>query len=197
MLGMKAFAFFAFVFAVGTILCGIMEGTGGISVTGLSADVNDAAVIIDVNDTAGFPTAAYPESQRHIVIGKEVIGYTATTATSFTGCTRGDTHPRTLESTDAAAHEEDVRVMNASASAINNLMGELEASSTSVFGTLTTLVFSTAFWGALWQALMWDYSFFTGQLAIVRIVLVVTLSGGFLFGLVMAAVSLAQGLFRP
>jgi len=198
MIGAKMMGFFGFCFVLCTLLCGFVEGTSGVSATSLSADINNAVVVIPVNSTEGFPTAAYPVSQRHIVIGEETIQYTALTAVpaaSFTGCTRGDVHPRTLELSDANAHLSGDRVMNASASAINNLMAAMEASSTSVIGTITTLVSSGAFWSAMWQALMWDYSFFTGQLVILRILLLVSLSGGFLFGIVMYGMQLAQGLF--
>ncbi len=195
--GMKIFAFFAFVFVLGGgILGGISEDTAGINITELSADINDVAVIIPVNSTVGFPGATHPASQRRIIIGKEVIQYTATTEgpDTFTGSTRGVIHPRTLEPSNAAAHSEGDSVMVPSSSAINNLMGVFRASSSSLIGTITSLVFSSTFWDALWQMLMWDYAYLGGMLTPLRILLMVVFSGGFLFGLVMAAIGLAQSI---
>jgi len=197
--GMKIFAFFALVFVLGSIIGGVSEGTAGISVTALSADVDAAVttVIIPVDSTEGFPNATHPVSQRHIVIGREVIQYTALSldGLTFTGCTRGDEHPRTGEPSNAAAHSEDDMVMVTTASAINNLMGVFQASSSSLVGTITNLVFSSTFWNALWQMLMWDYAYLGGMLTPLRILLMVVFSGGFLFGIVMGAISVVQGLF--
>jgi len=195
--GMKIFAFFAFMFVIGSIISGVSEGTAGVSATKLSADINDAVLIVPVDSTIGFPGATHPVSQRHIVVGREVIQYTDKTDNSFTGCTRGDVHPRTLGTSSATSHSDDTMVFNASASAINNLLGVLQAGSSSIVGTITTLIFSSTFWKALWQMLMWDYAFLGGQLTLIRVLLIAVFSGGFLFGLVMAAIGLAQGLFRP
>jgi len=53
---------------------------------------------ITVDSTSGFP------SRGRILIGSEVIAYTNTTSTTFTGCTRG------LEDTTAAVHADDAAV---------------------------------------------------------------------------------------
>lgn len=62
-------------------------GTGGgispLMQTTLSATLANAAVTATVVSTAAFPTAGY------LIIGTEVIQYTGTTATTFTGLTRG------------------------------------------------------------------------------------------------------------
>jgi hypothetical protein len=52
-------------------------------VTTLSAGINNAVTTIPVVSTASFQNAGA------IIIGSEVITYTGKTATSFTGCTRG------------------------------------------------------------------------------------------------------------
>jgi len=193
---LKAFAFFAFCFVCCTMLCGFMEGTAGINATTLSEDITADAITIPVESTEGFATASYPASQRYIVINSEAISYTATTDDSFTGCVRGLENPRTEKQLDAAVHSANALVMNTSTTAMNSLLAIFTASSSATFGTFIALVFSSAFWTSLWQMLLWDYSFFTGQLIILRVVLMVVLSGGFLFSIVMAMLSLAQGLFR-
>ena len=172
------------------MLCGFMEGTSGIASTVLTADINETVLTIPVESTEGFAASDY------ITIEGECISYTALTDVSFTGCARGLENPRTGEQRDAAEHSEGALVMNTSTTALNSLLAIFQAKSSATFGTFIALVFSSAFWSSLWQMLMWDYSFFTGQLVILRIVLLVTLSGGFLFSIVMMMMSLAQGLFR-
>jgi hypothetical protein len=51
--------------------------------TSLNGAIDDAVVTITVVSTTGFPTVGY------ITIDAEAIKYTGTTATTFTGCTRG------------------------------------------------------------------------------------------------------------
>ena len=51
--------------------------------TTLSSDITNSVTTIPVGSTAGFPSEGY------VVIENETIYYTGTTATTFTGCTRG------------------------------------------------------------------------------------------------------------
>jgi len=193
---MKAFSFFSFLFVCCTMLCGFMEGTSGISATVLSGSIDEVVTTIPVESTEGFAGSTYPVSQRYIVINGEAISYNSTNTTAFLVCVRGLENPRTGKQRDAVAHGEGALVMNTSTSALNSLLAISQAKSSATFGTFIALVFSSAFWSSLWQMLMWDYSFFTGQLVILRIILLVTLSGGFIFSMVMATMSLAQGLFN-
>lgn len=52
-------------------------------VTTLTANINNSVTTIAVASTANFPNAGA------VLIGSEIISYTGKTATSFTGCTRG------------------------------------------------------------------------------------------------------------
>jgi hypothetical protein len=60
--------------------------------TSLSSDVTNTATTIPVGDTTGFAPRG------RIAIDSELIGYTGTTATAFTGAKRG------MDGTTAAAH---------------------------------------------------------------------------------------------
>lgn len=51
--------------------------------TSLTSDITSAVTTIPADDTSRFPSAG------DITIGEEIITYTGTTPTSFTGCTRG------------------------------------------------------------------------------------------------------------
>lgn len=50
-------------------------------------DITDTATVINVDSTVGWPNAS--NGQMYLLIGLEVIGYTAKTPTSFTGLLRG------------------------------------------------------------------------------------------------------------
>lgn len=58
----------------------------------LDGGINDAITTVTVDDASSFPSSGY------IVIDTEVIKYSGTTGTSFTGCTRG------ADGTSAAVH---------------------------------------------------------------------------------------------
>jgi len=68
--------------------------SSGADTTTLNGALNATATTITVVSTASFPT------QGRIIIDSEVISYTGKTATTFTGCTRGD------EETTAASHSD-------------------------------------------------------------------------------------------
>ena len=67
--------------------------------TALDGGINNSVTTITVDDTTGFSTAGT------LLIGTEQITYTGTTATTFTGCTRG------ANSTSAASHLDDADVV--------------------------------------------------------------------------------------
>ncbi|MCR4341022.1 MAG: hypothetical protein NUW01_14165 [Gemmatimonadaceae bacterium] len=68
--------------------------------TTLNGALNDAATTITVAATADVPSPGYDFSDAgRLVIDNELIDYTGTTATTFTGCTRG------VENSTAAAHD--------------------------------------------------------------------------------------------
>lgn len=67
--------------------------------TALNGGINNSVTTITVDDTTGFSTAGT------LLIGTEQITYTGTTATTFTGCTRG------ANSTSAASHLDDADVV--------------------------------------------------------------------------------------
>jgi len=68
------------------------------SPTSLSAAITNSATTIPVDSTTGFAPRG------RIAIDSELIGYTGTTATSFTGAKRG------MDATTAAAHSLDASV---------------------------------------------------------------------------------------
>jgi hypothetical protein len=73
--------------------------------TRLMQSVTDTDVVLNVEDTSGFPAAAAPAADRVIHVNTEAIRYTNKTATTFTGCVRGvwGTTPQYHYTTDGAA----------------------------------------------------------------------------------------------
>ena len=68
------------------------------SLTALDGAIDDAVTTITVDSTSTFPSSG------RMTIDSEDIDYTGTTATTFTGCTRG------ANSTSAASHSDDAAV---------------------------------------------------------------------------------------
>jgi len=60
----------------------------GVATTALNGAINNSTTTITVTSTTGFSTT-YSPSLPTILIDSETISYTGTTATTFTGCTRG------------------------------------------------------------------------------------------------------------
>lgn len=195
MVGMKAFAFFAFCFMLGTLLSGIMEGQAAFAVTRLTADISVDGTTAEVTNTADFL-----DGPDDIYIGAELVRYTTKTDTQFNLSVRG------LDDTEAVAHDgADLvegkyvggdKVKNESSNIINNLLGYNVATTAATYGTATAIV------GLGWnliksipKMIAWDYSYLEGQLIILRMALW-TVSAGFVFSLGLMFIGAIQGLFR-
>lgn len=77
----------------------------------LDGSLNDSVTTITVDSTSGF------DSSGTIAVGSEEITYTGTTATTFTGCTRG------ANNTTAAAHDDDSPIGEVFDSGILDMLG--------------------------------------------------------------------------
>ena len=185
MVGMKAFAFFAFCFMLGTLLSGIMEGQAAFAVTRLTADISVDGTTAEVTNTADFL-----DGPDDIYIGAELVRYTTKTDTQFNLSVRG------MNDTEAVAHVSGDKVKNESSNIINNLLGYNVATTAATYGTATAIV------GLGWnliksipKMIAWDYSYLEGQLIILRMALW-TVSAGFVFSLGLMFIGAIQGLFR-
>lgn len=187
MVGMKAFAFFAFCFVLGTFLSGIMEGQASFAVTRLTADIGaDDTGAVEVISTADFI-----DGPDDIYIESELIRYIDKTNTQFNVSQRG------LEGTSAVVHLAGAKVKNEMTNVINSLLGYNVASTAATYGSFSAIV------GLGWNLIMsipkmiaWDYSYLTGQLAMIKYLILWPISAGFVFSLGMIFVSTAMGLFR-
>jgi hypothetical protein len=180
----KLVAAYLAAFVIMTFLSSIMEGGGGFATTQLNGDIDEDAVTITVDSTQGFLVADY------IVIEDEYIAYTGTTAVSFTGCTRG------YRNTEAAVHVDDQNVYSPDSGTLNTALGFNISSTGATAGTFAVI---TLTWNFLARAIpnlvMWDYSFFYGQLIYIRYLLM-AIGVGFVVYFGFQAINAAMGILR-
>ena len=198
-----AMAFFVFVFLVCQIIATVIQG-GGMARTELTATLDEAeTAVMHVESTSGFlnASAAVPASVLVVgPLGREFVGYTGRTATTFTGLARGETDPQTKESQEAVTHavsaDSTPTVMTVNLDVIDSFVGYSVGTAQGTTGSIS-LIFATgkALLFSLPRMLMWDYPWLAGHVAIFRIPLF-ALSAGFIWATFMATVGVAQGLLR-
>ena len=176
---------FAVCFVLLSMLSAVMDGSTAMVATDLTAGVDDAMIVLPVTTTTGFQSAGGV-----LMVGNEKISYTGVTAMTFTGCARG------IEGTDAEAHATGALVYNEDLGVINYALGfnfvrvANNAGWTALFDIPWKFVTVTAP-----KLLLWDFSFFTGELVLVRYVLM-TLSIGFYIAFALQALTAAMGVLR-
>lgn len=185
--------FFIFMFVVGQLIALMVEG-GGFAVTRLNGAVDSDDVTVTVDNTNNFLSAdiAHPA---YIQVGNEIMSYTAKTATQFTGVTRGAADPQTRRATTAAAHADNAKVMTLNVSAMDSFIGYNITTSGAAFGALDAVKLVGGFFVNLPKMLLWDYPWLTGPWVIARYLLF-AFSGGFIFGVAMLMLTLAQAIWR-
>jgi hypothetical protein len=180
----KLIMFFAFSFVGASILTGILAGGGGLAVTQLNGALTDVAVVINVDSTDGYLANDY------ITIGDEIILYTGTTATSFTGCTRG------VDGTTACAHDDEENVYTTYASVINSALGFNVASTAATYGAFSIIALPFNFFTkTLPHLIAWNFEFLRGDLAWVAYFFF-AMSIGLVVTLALQLIQVAQGIIR-
>lgn len=165
-----------------------MEGGGGLATTELNGAIEEDAVTLTVDTTQGFLEADY------VVIGDEFIAYTWKDDTRFgrvaDPCTRG------YNNTEAKAHSDDANVYSPDSGVLNAALGFNIAS---VEGTAGKFAVITLTWGFLTRSLpnliMWDFSFFDGNLMLVRYVFM-AMSVGVVVYFGVALINAGMGILR-
>jgi hypothetical protein len=197
----KLWVFFVFVFTVGTFLCAILDGSGGLAVSKLKVAMTAADVDLTVDNAQDFLDASvtFPA---YIVVGTEIIKYTGRTITGahvadqLTGLTRGVSDPQTGRVSIAATHAIGVKVVTIEVDALDTFMGYDITSSTATFGAIQAIQFVGNLFKTLPKMIAWDYSFLTGQLIYLKFFILYPLSAGLVISLILALASLAQGIFN-
>ena len=176
---------FTVAFVLLAILSAIMNGANAMAATELTLGVDDTIGTLEVTTTNGFL-----DTNGIVFVGNEKIEYTALTALTFTGCDRG------IEDTEAEAHVAGVLVYNEDLGVINYALGfnfvrvANNAGWTALFDIPWKFVTLTAP-----KLLLWNFSFFTGELVLVRYVLM-TVSIGFYIAFAIQALQVAMGVLR-
>lgn len=168
-----------------TMISSFCEGGGGIVSTDLTAGVSNAVTTIPVTSTTGFLTADV------VVIGDEKVAYTGTTPVTFTGCTRG------YNDTEAVVHSAGDKVYSEEVSVLNAALGFNIASTASTAGIAAVVQIPWKFLTiSMPRLVMFDYSFFTGQLKYVQVVFQV-IGVGFAVTMAVWMINALMGIFRP
>lgn len=167
-----------------TFLSSIMEGGGGLNITELSAPISATVVTIDVDSTQGFLTSDV------IFIEDEEIAYTNINALQFLNCTRG------FNETTAGTHPNNTNVYSPDAGLVNRGLGFNALTTGATSGQLAIIGLTWNFFAKVaGNLVMWDYSFFEGQLVYIRLFFM-ALSMGFVVYLGFSALTTAFGILR-
>ena len=150
----KLLTFFLFVSAGLAVLGSVMQGSGGLVATDLTAAVDDAVTTIPVTSTVGFPGVDY------IIIDNEKILYAGTTPVSFTGCTRGH------RGTEATAHADNAHVYIFESGMINQMAGYNITAVVDQGGILMTLRLGRAVLALMVNAIGAPFQFLGTELAL-------------------------------
>lgn len=185
--------FFMFIFIISSILTAGLEG-GGFAATHLTAAIDDDDVTALVTSTEGF-LGASAEHPAYVQCGNEVFSYIDSDDTSFTGITRGQTHPRTSQDTEASAHPAGTAVKTLSVTAIDKMIGYNVTAAGASFGFLDALTLGGNMFGSMVSLAMWDYPWLRGQGTVFRYILF-AFSWGFIVAFGMAMLSLGMSLWR-
>ena len=185
--------FFMFIFVIGSILTAGLEG-GGFAATYTTADIDSDDTTVLVTSTVGFLGASI-EHPAYVQYGNEVFSYTGSDDTSFTGITRGQTHPRTGDNTEAEAHSAGTPIKTLSVTAVDKMIGYNVTAAGASFGFLDALTLGGHMFGSMISIAMWDYPWLHGQGTIFRYILF-AFSWGFIVSFGLAMIGLGMSLWR-
>jgi hypothetical protein len=153
---------FALAFVLLSIVGAIFDG-GGIASTNLVGAITSASVApISVTSTTGFLSSGV------IFIGNEKLLYTGKDATHFNGAiTRGyETTTASNHASNSAVYSEDVGVVNAA-------LGYDPAAIATSNGYFSAVLIPWDFFTiTMPKLLLWDFGLFTGDLAMLRTILI-------------------------
>jgi len=174
----KLLTFFFIVFAIGTVLSGVMEQETAFATTALTSNVDEDDTTIQVSDTSDFLDSGY------LWIGDERLQYTSKTDTSFTDVTRGVADSNN-EGGAASGHSTGDKVMNEKANILNIMLGYNRFATRTEIGTMEYPMFV---WKLLTvtvpKMITWDYSYLEGDLVLLKYTLLYAISAGFLISFI-------------
>ncbi len=180
----KMTAFFLGLFILGMLFTGLGEGNGGIVATKLTSAMGIGDTTVNVTSTTNFLDTDY------IYIGDEKILYAGTTATTFTGCTRG------VSGTTAVAHANSSMVYNAESNIMNSALNMNITAVTANSGLFGVIQIPWKFLTySLPNLVQMNFSFFQGDMAILGYMFMAC-ACGFAVSLALAFLYVAAGIIK-
>jgi len=172
----KLIVFFLFMMVGCGVLVGVVAGGGGVVLTTLTETINSTVTTLPVNSTTDFL------DEDSVMIGSEEIYYTGTTATSFTGCTRG------YDDTTAKAHIEGAKVYTQKAAGLNYALGFNIVAVQDNYGWAAIIAIPFLFFvNTVPQILKMSTQLLTGNLAIIS-VFFYAMTAGFIITLALSII---------
>lgn len=178
--------FMAFVFMTicAAVLDGFMAGNVGIATTTLTSDLSATSTTANVNDATGFP------SRGVLQIESELVCYTGTTQSSFTGLLRGKRCGDGAKvSSVVTEHSAQQRVYTEGSGLLNTILSFDIAHNFSeggftgaVKGVVSTIRLAPEFIAVIARMIMWDFDFLTGPYIYIRYLILGGLSAGMVLG---------------
>lgn len=175
----------AFLFITGHIFSFMLEGSSGVAVTTLSAQITAAALYIPIASSAGFAS-----SDTRVFIEDEEINYDSIQLGADANCasppclvlSSGD---RGTNNTTAAVHASGIKVATEASGLLNQVVGFRTGQVDSVVGAVQ-FIFGNLFALAKFFAklVMWDYSFLEGNGVYIKSTMLYPLSVAFVVALI-------------
>ena len=165
-----------------------LEGFQGVVATRLDGAISETATTITVDDTQGFPSTGV------LIVDQEKMTYLSTTATTFVGVTRGEF------GTTGQAHPDNRIVFDTASGVVNEAVSFNIAQTITNSGPIQALITLPGFIGTVIAKLVvWDYSFFYGDLFGIEMAQFQIYGQVLSFGLILFMIALlsgfAQGIF--
>ena len=174
----RQMVFFLFTFIWGSVFAAMMAGGNALATAQVTTSMTDDVATATVDSTTDFATSGY------LYVDNEIIQYSGTTATTFTGLTRGQ------DKTDATSHPAGTRVYSEVGGIVNQMASfnvvETLADDGFVKGGFRMVVtLPLALVSDITKMIMWDFSFLDGHGAWVKYLLLYPLSLGLVTSLVL------------
>ena len=167
----RQLVFFLFMFLYAMILSGAMSGEIGLVSAALAGAVDSNDTTVTVDTTSGFPSSG------RLWIGDEQLSYSGTSATTFTGLTRG-------VDTEASSHASSTRVYSEGAGVANQLLGyrvlsTLQSGQNPIFQTFTVATqLPIVLKNIIVKLVQADFAFFDGHGAWLKFIIYYPLAAG-------------------
>ena len=168
----RQLVFFLLVFIWGSVLSFMMAGEVSVAATTLAAYMNASDTSMTVVSTSGFLS-----TNGRIVVDSEIMAYTGSTDTTFTGLRRGQL------ASDPSSHVTGTNVYSETSGFLNKFVtfnvAETLADDGFIIGSIRSVIgVAGMFVNGIAMIVTWDFAFLEGHGAWVKYLLLYPLSAG-------------------